>query len=186
MPDTPYFTVAEFRARYPKITVDEWPDDEVDEARELAEEAFEEACGLAFVPRTVTEKVIGGGCYLDLARRHIREVTAAAVGTVDLDVTDVIPYGSTTVYRAGGWPRAQIEITFTHGLDAPPKRDLAAVMLLAKTRLVVGPIDERATQAAVEGGGAINLSTPGLFGAEFGIPEVDARVRRHSHADGLQ
>jgi hypothetical protein len=60
-------------------------------------------------------------------------------------------------------------------MDYPPPGAVEAALVLAKHKLVKGPIDERATQRPSEFG-PVNLATPGMFGARFGIPVVDAFV----------
>ena len=173
-----YFTVSEFRARYSDLTVaDGYPDTTVEEYRVIAEEAFEDAAGVAFEPRTTTRTL-----YLDdfndrlFLHPRLRTVTAVLIdGTALTDLTGLRISESTLAgYR---W-RGQIVVTYTHGFDAPPARVKQAVMILAKTWMVQGPIDDRATQLGTEDG-PINLATPGILGSTFGIPEVDQTLRQY-------
>lgn len=178
----PYFTVDEFREQYPKLTTAEYPDDRVDAVRALAEEAIEDACGAAFEPRTDTVSLSGdGGVLLNLGRPHVRAITGATSDGATLTITGVRIVDGARLYRLGGWPAgvANLTVTYQHGYDQPPGRIRQAAMILTRAWLVDGPIDDRATALAVEGGGTVTLATPGQFGAEFGIPEVDATVRRY-------
>jgi hypothetical protein len=180
MPDTPYFTVEEFRARYPDLDDPPWTDAKIETSRELAEQAFEDAAGRAFVPRTATDR-LGIKARLDgsrrLARRDVRELTSAT--NVDGDAVDVDGALLTDGWLrvTTGWPTGVVTVTYTYGLDEPPLRVKQAVMVLARYWMLKGPIDDRNTQLAIEGGGAINLATPGVFGSLFGLPEVDVCVQ---------
>ena len=72
-----------------------------------------------------------------------------------------------------------LTIGYEHGQPVADCRRIC--LILARQRLLHGPLDQRATQAPVEGGGSINLATPGLLGSRFGIPEVDAFCNDHDH-----
>lgn len=166
-------------------------------ARALAEQSFEEATGVAFVPRYARVKV---SATLDsllplpfLPVRSVRDVSMAnypggAALTISTALVRPTPTG--LYYQAGwgyygggigsGWiPGARnITVGYEYGRDEPPARVSRAVLLLAKTWLTKGPIDDRATSIAVDGG-SISLMTPGLKGVTFGIPEVDATVEAY-------
>lgn len=183
MPDTPYFTVEEFRARYPDITEAKKSDDQVEAARAIAEQAFEDAAGRAFVPRTVTETLRSPNGSSAVRANHpgVTEVTTATdADGDDIDITTLAIDGSWLTID-DGWPLdlGAVTIEYTYGATEPPLRVKQAVMLLTRSWLLEGPIDKRATQLAVEGGGSINLATPGLLGSTFGIPEVDATLAQY-------
>ena len=72
-----------------------------------------------------------------------------------------------------------LTIDYEHGQPVADVRRIC--LILARYRLLHGPLDQRATQAPVEGGGTINLATPGIQGSRFGIPEVDSFCDRHDH-----
>jgi hypothetical protein len=79
-----------------------------------------------------------------------------------------------------------VVVGYEYGADEPPERVKRAVLLLAKNWLVNGPIDDRATAIpAGEAGGVITLATPGIRGANFGIPEVDAVVEQYRIKQGI-
>jgi hypothetical protein len=60
--DAAYFTVAEIRAEYPELAdTTKYPDAKIDTVRERAEHAFEDAAGIAFIPRDTTETLDGTG-----------------------------------------------------------------------------------------------------------------------------
>lgn len=182
---SPYFTVAEFKTKYPELDYDaDYSDDDIASTRALAEDALEDATGQAFVPRPHTE-VLGRsdfrlGGRARLSRRAVRSITSV----ID-DAADPVDYADAQidgrwVRLPGGWGEWPVTISYTHGFDAPPRRVKQAAMALTRVWLVEGPLTKRATQEIrVEGGGAINLATPGMFGSEFGVPEVDAVVRRY-------
>lgn len=183
-----YFTVAELRAKYAALAdTGKYPDAMVASAITRAEETIEKACDVAFVPRERTAMIaLPSRGILALPNNRVREVTAVSgpdTGVIDVDDTRLLA-GSYLSYSF--WPTSEtITVTYTHGHDEPPVQVRDAAMLLARQLLLKGPIDDRATQIPVEGGGVVNLSTPGLFGAETGIPDVDAVIRRYTERGAL-
>lgn len=175
-----YFTVAQFRARYPDLAttanVAKYPDATVEEYRELAEQAIEDAAGVAFEPRTTTRTL-----YLNdfedllLLQPKLRTITAVTINDEVLTDLSALRIDESTV--AGRRWRGQITIAYTHGYDEPPLRVKHAAMILTRQWMIHGPIDERRTQLPTEFGGAINLATPGVQGSIFGLPEVDMVVQ---------
>ncbi len=142
----------------------------------------------------------GGRGYVTLRRpfvQALRAITHSWVdpsddtsGTyqLDLNYAKLDSYASIVHFRVdenGNTLRGQITVSHEHGHPVADVRRIACI--LARYRLLHGPIDQRATQMAVEGaGGSINLATPGYAGAVFGIPEVDQFVATHNHrADGF-
>lgn len=149
--------------------------------RTLAEDAFEEACGVAFVPRYARETIATPiGTVLLTAWPRLRKVRSATVAGTALSSSDLTALlvsragevTRSTVWQASMASDSQTTIAYEHGYDRPPARVSQAVLRLAKTWLVKGPVDDRATQIATDVG-TINLFTPGIRGAVFGIPEVD-------------
>jgi hypothetical protein len=104
----------------------------------------------------------------------------SGVATIDIDYAKLDEYTSTIHYsdQYGHGLRGDITVLFEHGQPAPDDRRICC--MLARYRLLHGPLDQRATQMQVEGGGVVNLSTPGMFGSVFGIPELDVFIDRHS------
>lgn len=173
----PYFTVAEFRARYPKLPVAEYPDANVERFRDIAESAFEDAAGIAFVPRAATETLYHTRGSIARLRYPLNSITAVNVDGREWAASEVAalridPLGF--VHESRRW-HGRVTVAYTYGYAQPPGRVVQAVMILTKVWMVSGPVDERATQLATEDG-PIMLSTPGLRGVMFGIPEVDATL----------
>jgi hypothetical protein len=180
MPD--YFTLAELRARYPELDATSYPDDVVDGVAATAEQALEDACDVAFVPRAATDIVTTQTAFGDrrLLNTPVRSITSAddAAGN-SIDVTGATIDGR-WISLPNGWPAGQVSITYQHGQDVPPLRVKQAAMILTREWLVSGPVTDRQTQLPTEGGGAVNLAVPGGRFGTFGIPEVDATVAQHS------
>lgn len=180
-----YFTSEDLRARFPEVTEVKYPDAKVDAAIELAEQAFEHAADVAFTTRTAT--VVAStdvSSRLSLPNNRVTSITSAtgtSSGTVDLDGLRIVG-GS---YVTGSWPVSEdVTVVYEHGYSEPPLRVVQAVMLLARTWLINGPIDSRASQLSTGDGGVINLATPGQFGSKFGIPEVDATLQDYRNPVG--
>lgn len=180
----PYFTPDELRARFTTVTEDKFSDDLVAAKIALAEETIERACDVAFIPREATAAVtsVDGSGLLSLPNNRVREVTDVASSTSgDLDASTArIVAGGYLERATAGWPAGEtITVTYTHGYDEPPLRILEAAKLYARTLILDGPIDKRATQMPAADGGVINLLTPGLRGSITGIPEVDAAIAQY-------
>ncbi len=174
-----YFTVAELRERFTE-DLEDYDDAEVQAAIDDAVEAYENEAGLAFVPReataTITELV--DACTIRLPRRLVRSITSATGATTgEIDVSEA-RIKRRLVTLPAAWPAGEdIEVVYEHGRAAPASRTIRATQLLARSWLIDGPVDDRATQISAAGGGVINLATPGLLGSVFGIPEVDAALK---------
>jgi hypothetical protein len=146
-------------------------------ARTYAETQLEHECGVAFVPRYELEMFGGGGTTTQV----LRWPRVTAVRSVTIDDVSVTPVSSVVAVREGiayyssGWTAGygNVQIGYEHGHTVLNPGASEAALVLAKHKLVKGPIDERATQRASEFG-PVNLATPGMFGARFGIPVVDA------------
>jgi hypothetical protein len=180
-----YFTIAEALA-LPELASHSAAD--VAAGRTLAEEAFEHATGYAFVPRYTRQTLSATqGTLLRLPMRPLRAIravdeTTSLGGTPATLATTGYARASDGVYRPCGWTPGpnNVVVGYEYGADEPPERVKRAVLLLAKNWLVNGPIDDRATAIpAGEAGGVITLATPGIRGANFGIPEVDAVVEQY-------
>lgn len=176
-----YFDLAYARKLAPLDDESAYPDDEVEEARDDAEEMLEEAAGVAFVPRQETVVVDGPGhADLFLPRPKARAVIAASVGGVALtgDELAAITPTSGGAYRAAGWPqgRNNIVVTYEHGYPQPPRRIRRAARILTKALLVDRLVDDRASRIEVEGG-LITFAT--ARGESFDLPDVNAAIRQH-------
>jgi hypothetical protein len=184
-----YFTIAEAKA-LTELASKSAAD--IAAGRTLAEQAFEHATGYTFVPRYTRQTLSAvHGTVLRLPKRPLRSIraiseTTSLGGTPDtLTTTD---YAATEdgIYRPGTWTPGpnNVVVGYEYGADEPPERVKRAVLLLAKTWLTTGPIDDRATGIPTEGG-TIPLLTPGIRGSTFGIPEVDAVVEQYGVRQGI-
>lgn len=185
----PYFTVAEFRAEESSVAnATTYPDARLTQARDMAEEWFEDAANVAFVPRTATETLSGNGeTVLFVSRNKVRTLTTAVDLGESIDVDGVRKAGLRSFYREDGWPEgiANLAVTYTHGFDAPPKRVRDVVMTMAKLEVIDGPYDERTVR---RGGGGSDLGTadivvPGQKGAAFGVPDANAALSLYGYPE---
>jgi hypothetical protein len=141
-------------------------DEQLARARTWAEQRFEAVCRYAFVPRY--ERRRRAALPLLFLHPYVREVRSLVVdGQARPGPWTVRESG---VLRIEGDGTA--EVSYEHGLDGPDLPVSEAVLTLAKTHLVRGPVTDRATQYATDAG-TVNMATPGLLGSRFGIPEVD-------------
>jgi hypothetical protein len=179
-----YPTVAELRARFPNPLTDatKYPDATVQEAIDLAVESFEHAADVAFAPRTETLTLTSSQAgQLIIPRNKVTTVTSITGSTSGTITVDGQLIGGTVFANANGWDTTEtLTVEVTHGYADTPLEVKWAVGILARKRLLRGDLDDRATQL-VDNGGVVNLATPGLFGSEFGIPEVDAVLRRYQY-----
>lgn len=161
--------------------------DQIIEIRTLAEEALEDACGVAFVPRYTQTTVSGTGGTVMLLAPRTTALRAVSVDGVAQTVTDEA-FDATTgaVYWPDTWTAgtSNIVVGYEHGYRYPPARVKRAALLLAKSWLIAGPIDDRTTSLSTEDG-TFSLATPGVRGSVFGIPEVDATVQQYSVRVGI-
>jgi hypothetical protein len=186
-----YFTISEALA-IPDLA-DKTPS-EIAAVRTLAEQAFEDAAGVAFVPRyervdvTPTRDALIGLPKSPVRAIHdVTEVTSLGGSAVTVPLS-AVGYTTDGIYRPGGWTVVPHGVTvgYEYGRDFPPERVKRAVLLLAKNWLIDGPIDDRATGiSAGEAGGVITLATPGIRGVSFGIPEVEAALEQYALIPGV-
>lgn len=156
------------------------------QARQVATEAFEAECGVAFTPRYKRDRFAGvGGPALMFPTPQLRAVRSvsvdgSALSQADLDLLDVNS-GSGIVYRDAGWSASTrtrgLSVAWEHGYDFPPAYVTRAVALIAASILADGPWDDRGF-AVTDDGGSVRLLTAGVQGAAFSIPEVQAAVAR--------
>lgn len=183
------FTISEARTVKPLDSTATYTAAQIAAARTMAEQALEDACGQAFVPRYSIETFHGTGADTLLLKPRLRAVRTASVdGTalVGTDLTGLVAMPSGELWRQAYWTygRGNVTIGYEHGHDTPPLRVSRAAILLAKHFLVDGPFDDRATSISTDDG-TFSLVTPGLRGSAFGIPEVDAVVQRYDVSVGI-
>jgi hypothetical protein len=189
------FSVAEARALPPLNNTATYSTDRILEYRTLAEQTIEDLCERAFVPRYRQETLDGSGTNgLMLSRPDLRSIrsvatTSAGVSTPysvdDIALLALNPSGIVHSYGAT-WASGYSNITvgYEHGTDHPPARIKQAALLLARSWLVKGPIDDRATGQVV-GDVSFGLVVPGRNGSYTGLPEVDAAIDQYSLHTGV-
>jgi hypothetical protein len=159
---------------------------EITAARTYVEAELEQACGVAFVPRYSKVTLSGNGrstLLLPPRTTAIRSVSldGVAVAQSYLDTMRLLPSGE--LYYPSWWSSGygNYVVAFEHGYSDGAERMAAtqAALTWAKSHLVSGPIDDRATQQIGEFG-TVNLATPGMFGSVSGIPAVDSFIKRYS------
>jgi hypothetical protein len=175
-------TATELKARFPELA--SYSDAAVQAAVDLATEAFEHAADVAFAPRTETLTLTAsdtGRLTLPRARvTAVNSISGSSTGSVDVADGQIIAGG--LFVNGSTWLTSEtLTVSVTHGYATMPLEVSWAIGLLARRRLLRGNLDDRATQLAAENGGVVNLATPGLFGSEFGVPDVDAVLRRYRH-----
>ena len=155
-------------------------------ARDVATEAFEQACGVAFTPRYGRTKVDGTSTTdLFMSEPRVLSVTSATVSDTALtesELADLEVYEWGTLYNPLSWAsgRRNVELKFEHGFREPPADVSRAVAILAASVLKDGPFDDRGYGVTDEGG-AVRLLTAGVSGASFSIPEVQSALARHRY-----
>lgn len=159
--------------------------------REVATSEIEGACGLAFRARYGTELADGsGGERLILQRTEILRLLEVEVDgqilTAEEIAAIVIAPPNVLIRDEGRWPmtkRSNIRLVYAHGKpeypDARfPVRDYAAYLLTETPSDWQG----RATSFTNEIGTTYSLVTPGVRGASFPLPSVNAFCDRHATA----
>ena len=73
-----------------------------------------------------------------------------------------------------------VTVGYEHGMGFAPARVRRAALLLARSWLVTGPIDDRSSTYSAGEGGTYSLIVPGREGAWTGIAEVDATIDFYS------
>jgi hypothetical protein len=170
------------------------------EMRTTVEQAIEQACGCAFVPRYFEETFNGEGglavfTYAPLVGNvpnttipFVTQVRSASIGGVAVTAADVLP-DVAGFYYATTWPTGyrNIVIRYTTGAQSVPAEISRAALLLAKMWLSgrTNPIDDRAVTFSTTDGGSYSLAVPGRNGSVFGQPDIDAVVQRYSMAVGV-
>lgn len=153
--------------------------------REIALGSIEEACGVAFRPRYQRDVLDGNGePGLMLSQPRPLKILSVKVGGEPVELSEVSIDPAGIAIAAGYWPsgEANVEIIYIHGFETLraaelPVRDLAAYLLTQS------PTDwsERATGMSNEMG-SYSFVTPGVRGAVFPLPSVNAFVEEHRYS----
>lgn len=193
---TTLFSVAEARAFGRKELADQvaYPDAEIMNAEAEIREAFEQVCGVAFIPATTEQYLDGSGTSsLLLSQAKVQAITAGVIYDADMvaretfDATDladlaIYPDGRLIRRTEGSWPSGHrnIKLTLVHGYPTCPQEIRRAALKVAIAKLVPSDLGDRATYMS-DGNMTFSLSTAGRFGAEYGLPDVDSTLARYSH-----
>lgn len=167
-------------------TAADYPLDQKLQARQVATEAFERECGVAFTPRYARKTLtVEGGLHLPLPTPRVLSVQAVSVDGTALtgtDLTDIAPDEPFGLYRPVGWARGtrNTVVKWTHGHKTPPSDVSRAVGIIAASILADGPFDDRGFAVSDDGFGA-RLLTAGVGGAAFSIPEVQSTLARYRY-----
>jgi hypothetical protein len=154
-----YFTTDELRARYSDLANDnKYPDDKLEASRAFAEQWFEAAAKVAYVPREATETLEGNGRRIVFVAPHIGVQGLSACSIDDVELTDaelalirLTNYGA--MLHPVRWPAgATITVTYQHGYEAPTEAVKSAVMKLALEDLMPSQIPSRATSMNTDTG----------------------------------
>ena len=133
--------------------------------RTRVEQALEDACGVAFVPRYGQEVFRG---TLPPRVAVLRHVTQDDVALEPLpEITDLALL------------QGRVIVGYEHGHIVPPERVRQAAMLLAKQWLTPTAVDDRAITMSNDTG-TYSLFQAGVRGHVFSIPEVQATVDMYS------
>lgn len=156
------------------------------EARVTAEQRFERAADVAFVPRAKTVVLSGDDTTkLVLPDAEIRAIYSASIDDVDLTVEelDYLAIDKSGVIRRNDnqlWTAGfkNIVITYEHGYDTVPGPVKRQVMRLAYEALVPSSLNPRATSVSTDLG-EFRLSIANADAGRWtGIPEVDAVAKQ--------
>lgn len=185
-----YADLAEIRALDALGNTSKFPEAALARARWQAEAKFEDATGVAWVPRH-DRQVAFGDNTTELLLRWPRPRSLIAVGidgTAVGDLTVFSLYDTGVIERASGvrWPKGatasgNVTIEYTHGYDRPTE-DLRMAFLQYVRYLILDTtsrIPDRASSYSTEFG-TFQLVTAG-FNRPTGLPEIDSILNEHSH-----
>jgi hypothetical protein len=168
------FTINDARAA--GLAAVDFDDDQVAATRVRVEQALEDTCGLAFVPRYDRAVIFPRGMWLRVGRPYLRRVRWAS--TLVGGITTTLAPSSITALQInpsgfiGGyaWPYryGTVTIGYEHGMDRPPEPVKAAALEYARFLLTQDQsIDSRAERLVTDDGTLI------FGGGATGIPAVD-------------
>jgi hypothetical protein len=182
------FSIAEFRAlgsAYANTT--NYPTATVADMRTTVEQALEDACGVAFVPRYEIETL--NGVYsglLPVKWAKVRTIRTVTIDTVAGTPADYVALREGMIYGSAYWSAGYGNVTvgYEHGHSTPPMRIKRAALILAKRWITPGSADDRAINVSNETG-TYALFQAGVRGHQFDVPEVQAAVDQYSLAVGV-
>jgi len=172
------FTQADLRATDAVLTDQTtYPDALLIEARENAEQRFEEAARVSFTQRGERFYLDGTGTVdVTVPRAELHALIACTANGVTVAPTDVKVYRHGTLRRINGWPTLpqSVMVLVEHGYRTVPSPVRRAGLLYARSVLLRSALEQsdRATAVFTDIGG-YRLSLAGRDGPT-GLPEVDA------------
>lgn len=177
------FTIAEARALTPLNNATAYTSAAIAAMRTRVEQSIEDSCGVAFVPRYMRERVdaVQGRALIVSQPRvtTVRSVLRDGVALTAGELATIVPNDAGILDYPSRWLWANYyDVAYEHGYARPPARITQAALTLARSWLVDGPLDDRTTSFTTPDG-TFALSTPGMRGSVFGIPEVDATIARY-------
>lgn len=189
----PLFTLTEARAFDQGQLADptRYPDELLVALRARIREAFVNITGKRFVPELVEAVVSGTGTSTlvvpDVDVLNVRAVWLRRGGSwqpldpAQLASMMVLPYG-TIVWTGGVWPDGplSVRIVYEAGMERVPLEIRRAALKLACSYMgaLSSNLPDRALSLSDELG-TFRLATPGFGGSFFGLPEVDAVLKRY-------
>lgn len=184
------FSIAAARRKKPLDNAAKYTDALLAWARTVAEQAIEDECGVAFVPRYARERVHGRGRDTILLKPRLRAVRSVSIDgspVIGNPLAELVPDPVGELYRPAGWPRGRgnVIVGYEHGYDQAPGRISNAAILLAKQFLIDSQIDDRALRVTDPDGRETVYSAPGVRNIIFSIPEVEGAVKQYGVDVGL-
>ena len=186
---TTYVTLAQVRTLPNLADSSRFSDAEIAEAMDWFETTFEDYVGMAFVPRTATERLTGRCSTLMLRHWPVRSITAVRSYTTASAYTSfttdeladllIDPTGEVRRYGLGAWP-VDVEVEYVHGQESPPADVRAVALEVIQEHLMQDnsgrPMGHVAGVAS--DGVFIRKLLPGKD-ALFGIPSADEVANRY-------
>jgi hypothetical protein len=179
------FTLPELRELEPFQNTTKYPDERLARTRTQVEQRIERVLKYAVVPRYAKRTLRTAGwpgvpLIVDPYLRTIRSVSHDGYDYTaeDLAALDV---SGTGVFSGGRWgTNTDVTVGYEHGLDEMPEDGKMGAMLLARSWLVAGPVDDRAASyTSSESGATYSLVVPGRRGSWVGVPDVDAWIEQN-------
>jgi hypothetical protein len=179
------FSLPEARDMDPLNDATTYPTAMVRRYRTLAEQALEDLCNVAFVPRYTVETVTGGPDFLT-SKPKVRAIRSVSIDGVDRSDMFASNFQATGRVESSVATARQMtaQIGYEHGYDEPPLRVRQAALLLAKNWMVRGPLDDRVTALQTQDG-IFPMMTPGVRGSLTEIPEVEAVIQIYGYPAGI-
>jgi hypothetical protein len=187
------FSVAQARAIRPLDNTTTYTTARIVEMRTLVEDALERELGYALVPRYSLDWLeqwgSAWGAWGEMPLRPyttaVRTLTIDGVAATGMTLRRPGTVTPTLRYTTGFARWSDALVGLEHGQPVTEAEATQAALTLAKTWLVSGPVDDRATAASTADGFTYALATPGRGGSIFGVPMVDSFVQRASLRAGV-